>query len=74
MEPNFSSLHDGEAWYYLEVPDIACCNSEADLQGSRRYQQIFERDGQTLGGLITLDSPGQLGCLDGDCVNGNITD
>jgi hypothetical protein len=42
VEPTFQACTTGEAWYDLEVPDITCYHSEAELQGSRRYQQIFE--------------------------------
>jgi len=59
LDPN-----DRKAGDSLEVCNVECCDTIADMQCRRANEQVLEGNRDAMRGLFTLDATGKLGNLD----------
>ena len=68
-----SPFYNLQARDLLKVTRVAGDDAESQLEGSRRDQQVFESDRHALRRLISFNAPREPGCLNGDRMDGQVT-
>jgi hypothetical protein len=56
----YSGCDDIQSGDDLEMPEIGCCNGEAEMQGSGGNQEIFVGDRNSLSRAFAFDRPARL--------------